>query len=367
MDVVTAPNLLVAVLRDPVRIVDWGAAEWNAFLPQARQARLLGRCYYLFVAAGVLDRVPQRIVDQLTGALVQTRYVQNQAIRELEQVRRALEAEGIPLIALKGVAYLVADLPSAAWRNLADIDLLVPRERIVDAESLLKRNGWQLNGEFDAYDQHYYHDWMHEVPPLKHHKRETEVDIHHNLAPPVSAVKIDAERLWEDATSVGGGVSVLSPMDLLLHNTVHLFMNDELRGGLRDVVDFVDLIRHFTQAESDFEARLLVRAEQLGCGLPLYYAVDTACRLLALEVSADFQRGVRRHAPALPVRGLMRLLIRQTLTPARPGLKRTAFAFWLLFVRSHWVRMPLPMLLRHLARKAFKRGDLASTIDVTPG
>ena len=32
---------------------------------------------------------------------------------------------------------------------------------------------------------------------------------------------------------------VLDGPDMLLHNAVHLFMNDDLRGGLRDVVDFV--------------------------------------------------------------------------------------------------------------------------------
>ena len=90
---------------------------------------------------------------------------------------------------------------------------------------------------------------MHEVPPLRHHSRETEVDIHHNLAPPVSRIRVDAAKLWADAVQVEGqyglSVKVLAPVDMLLHNAIHLFMNDELRGGLRDVVDFRDLFRHF--------------------------------------------------------------------------------------------------------------------------
>ncbi len=367
MGSVVSGNLLLAMLREPACVTQWTAGQWNLFLPQVRQARLMGRCYFLLEQTGLLDAVPPRIVDQLRGALVQTRYVQNQARRELKQVRRTLVSIDCPLIAMKGVAYLAAELPSAAWRNLSDVDLLVPRERIEDVEALLKRSGWQLNGDFDTYDQHYYHDWMHEVPPLIHHLRETEVDIHHNLAPPVSTIKIDAHKLWESAVEISPGLSVLAPTDMLLHNAVHLFMNDELRGGLRDVVDFVDLLNHFSAAQPDFEAALLARAAQLGCGLPLFYAVDTAQRLLALETSDDFHAGVQRFAPVAPIRGLMRLLIRQTLAPLRPGLRRTGFASWLLFVRSHWVRMPLPMLLRHLARKSFKKHDSTPTIDATPG
>ena len=58
----------------------------------------------------------------------------------------------------------------------------------------------------------------------------------------------------------GLSVKVLAPADMLIHNAIHLFMNDELRGGLRDVVDFRDLFRHFVDTHADFEQRLLRRA-----------------------------------------------------------------------------------------------------------
>ncbi len=99
---------------------------------------------------------------------------------------------------------------------------------------------------------------------MRHHNRETEVDLHHNLAPPVSRIRIDAARLWEDAVMApeeyGRQVAVLAPVDMLLHNAIHLFMNDELRGGLRDVVDFRDLFEHFLGQDAAFEEHLLARA-----------------------------------------------------------------------------------------------------------
>ena len=83
------------------------------------------------------------------------------------------------------------------------------------------------------------------------------VDLHHNLAPPVIASRIDAARLWDEATTVsdpyGLSVKVLGPADMLLHNAVHLYMNDELRGGLRDVMDFRDLFEHFPRLDAGFE------------------------------------------------------------------------------------------------------------------
>ena len=47
---------------------------------------------------------------------------------------------------------------------------------------------------------------------------------------------------------------------MLLHNAIHLFMNDELRGGLRDVMDFRDLYEHFLAQDAAFETQLLERA-----------------------------------------------------------------------------------------------------------
>lgn len=364
-------NLLTRFLHDPAIVRDWQAADWNAFLPLARNARLLGRCLHLFRQHELIDSVPPRLLDQLHGALAQTRYVQGQALRELREVARIMKREDIPLVALKGVAYLAAGLPPSAWRNLSDIDLLVPEQDIGRAEQALQQAGWEPSGEFDAYDQHYYRAWMHEIPPLVHETRAVEVDLHHNLAPPVSRIRIDAARLWQAALPATGPhgltVQILGPEDMLLHNAVHLFMNDELRGGLRDVMDFRDLYEHFCAGDPDFEVRLLANADAQGCGLPLYYAIDTARRLVGLATSGLVVRCLARHAPGSPVAQLMRWLIDQALAPARPGLRRTALANWLLFVRSHWVRMPLPMLLRHLWRKALTSRKAPESIEATPG
>ena len=351
-------NLLCECLNDPQIVRQWGAEQWNSFLPTARDARLLGRSLHLFEESGLIDCVPQRVQDQFKGALAQTRYIQGQAMRELRHLVARLGDQGIELMALKGIAYLVAGLPPAAWRNLSDVDVLIAGADIERAERVLRDAGWVDSGEFDTYDQHYYRDWMHELPPLRHRSRRMEVDLHHNLAPPVSRIRIDAAKLWADAQEVedahGLSVKVPAASDLLLHNAIHLFMNDELRGGLRDVVDFRDLYRHFVANQADFERHLLLRADELGCGRALYYAVATAERLAGLTPSAAFLADLARHAPSAPVRRLMGWLIDRLLAPRRPDAASAAMAEKLLFLRSHWIRMPPGMLLRHLTHKLIK-------------
>jgi hypothetical protein len=199
---------------------------------------------------------------------------------------------------------------------------------------------------------------MHELPPMVHVERSTEVDLHHNLAPPVSRIVIDAKLLWDNAVSApmpgNEEALVLAPADMLLHNAVHLFMNDELRGGLRDVVDFRDLFQHFASQDRGLEADLLGRATQLGCGRPLYYAVTVAERLIGLGCSGRLRSGVQQWCPAKPVAALMASLIDEALAPPALGRWQTSAAQQLLFIRSHWIRMPPLMLAQHLLRKALR-------------
>ena len=46
----------------------------------------------------------------------------------------------------------------------------------------LQRRGWSMKA-LDEYDEQYYRQWAHELPPMTHAERETEVDIHHSILP----------------------------------------------------------------------------------------------------------------------------------------------------------------------------------------
>ena len=72
-------------------------------------------------------------------------------------------------------------------------------------------------------------------------------------------------------------------------------------------------------------------------------------RLVGLDCSDALRSGADRWAPPPPVAGLMRWLIDAALAPPALGRWQSALARQLLFIRSHWVRMPPLMLVRHLA------------------
>ncbi len=350
-------DLLGEVWQRPAARPDLGAAEWEAMLGQARRARLLGRLAQHHVAQGWMNGVPERPRRYLQGAL---RLIDRQHLEvrwEVACIARALRDVPTPVLMLKGAAYFVAGLPPMRGRLFADIDIMVAQDRLVEVEGALFRAGW-ISEERDAYNQRYYRDWMHELPPLKHVQRGTVIDVHHTITPPTSRFRVDGAKLLERSIAVDGaeGLRVLAPPDMVLHSAVHLFQEGEFDHGLRDLLDLNDLLLHFS-ADPSFWRALFERARELGLGEPLFHALQQieerfgthapeACRALRESIRPARWRGACLAA-----------LLRLALRPNHPSsdLRFSALARYLLYVRSHFLRMPLRLAVPHLLRKAYRR------------
>ncbi len=345
-------QLLLDILSCPDKVRTLSLKDWDQVLRFARHTHLLGHLYYLMDKNALWESVPHKVRDILRGGHVYNRFFRLQARREIRQIAKAVK--NVPVILLKGAAYIEARCGAYGGRRLSDIDLLVRQDDLTAVEQTLLASGWQY-GEINSYDQHYYRDWMHEVPPMVHKHRNMEVDLHHNIVAPVSRIKVTAQKLFDKAVPIPGTPFLrLENKDLILHSATHLFFNDELRGGLRDLVDMHELCLEFAP-QADFWPQLVPRARELGMQRPLYYALSSLSRFLKTPVPDSVMADICKDRPALPVRVLMAGLIQRQLVPDSINKLNAPFTEWLLFVRSHWLRMPLPMLIKHLSYKLFKK------------
>lgn len=346
-------------LMDPAAVAGWPLDRWDAVVPQARVADLLARVGAGIHDSGLQDDVPSGPARHLEGALALARRQQVELGHEVQAIADALASVGVDVVLLKGAAYAMRALPVARGRLVSDVDILVPRERLADVESALMRAGW-VHANRDDYDQRYYRQWMHELPPMRHVHRGSVLDVHHAIAPPTSRWHPDTGALLAHARPVADDprVRALADVDLVLHSAVHLCLEGELDRGLRGLMDIVLLIQQASAPDEGFTARLLERANQLGLDGPLRWALRHAALLLAFETPAplrqawpdtDPSRGgwLQRCRDAVFARGL---------SPAHPSCSDTwtPAARWLLYLRGHWLRMPLPLLLPHLLRKAWR-------------
>ena len=344
------------------RLATLTAPQWELLVRQARSANLLARLAQRLADQGLLGSVPdaprRHLLEMLTVTAAQHREIR----REIGLILDALRPLGLPVVLLKGAAYVATGLPALQGRLFSDIDILLPRSAMTEVESHLMQRGW-MTTHHTPYDQRYYRDWMHELPPMQHLRRQTVLDVHHNILPLTVRQVPDAQRLLAGARPVPGlpGAAVLAPADMVLHSMAHLFHNDDLLHGLRDLTDLDLLLRHFS-AEPGFWDGMFERAAQLHLQRTLHYGLWATHHLLATPVPEWALARARISAPAGPLAALMRALWRRALrTPHRTAaLRWDASARFALYVRAHWLRMPPQMLARHVTMKAWMRATARS-------
>lgn len=348
-------SLIASVLNNPSAALDLELRQWDLLIRQGRRANLLARVASELDKRDLLRHVPDAPRLHLMSAMKMITQ-QNVAMRwEVECIRQALSSTGTPVVLLKGAAYLALGLPAAVGRAFSDVDILVPKDRIGLVESELMIHGW-VGSHDDPYDQKYYREWMHEIPPMHHRQRGMTIDVHHSILPETARIKVNVERLFDGIQPLPGldGLFVLPPADMVLHSATHLFHEGELEKGLRDLYDLDALFRGFGQTP-DFWEKIVDRAGEVGVGRPLFYAIRYAKRLLGTPVPTSVVERCARFGPSAPVLRLMDWCYLRALQPdhASCRLPGSRLARSALFLRAHWIRMPLPILVYHLSRKSW--------------
>jgi hypothetical protein len=348
--------LLHQVLIDPATAGKLVPSTWDLLIRQARHANLLGRLYHLFERQGQLAMVPAQALNHLRSAALMAERQHLSVRQEAKLLRKTLDHEGLPLILLKGAAYVVAGLPAAAGRVFADVDILVPKLQLPAVESALMLSGW-VGETLDAYDQRYYRQWMHELPPMQHMRRGTALDVHHTILPPTSQFKADPAELIEASIEVPGltGIRVLSPCDMVLHSAAHLFHEGEPDNLLRDLSDLDLLLRHFG-AQPGFWDSLMARARHLGLLDTLRLALRHASAILLTPIPASVMASVGADRSDQLTQKLLDAIYQRVFRPKHSSTSDAASPICrgALYVRSHWLRMPPHLLAYHLLRKALR-------------
>lgn len=356
-----AHHPLLHVLRAPDEAQALSLADWSVVLPAARRTNLLSRVACLVDGARGISSLPDEVAFHLESAM-RIGESNSRAVRwEMRKIQEALCQDGIRFCLLKGAAYIITGLPAGPGRLLSDIDILVPRHELESAERALVRHGW-MPTKIDAYDQRYYREWMHELPPLRHLRRGTSIDVHHTILPPTARPRPDVNRLWRNAVPVPGTTDchVLGHAEMVLHSATHLFYEGDLRTGLRDLADIDALLRGFS-VDPSFWSALADAALAHQLVRPLSYATRLCSRLFDTPLPEGWWERILRHGvPSEASLVCMSALFARCMATGLYGAREVrlrAPAEFAIYVRSHYLRMPLRLLVPHLLRKQFRRDE----------
>lgn len=330
---------LVSLLRNPALAQAMSDAEWNEPVMQARQVELAGQLYFGLERHACIPHTPPAVLRALDLTRIKTNRRIDSVRWELSQIRKAVSSD-IPILLLKGCAYALAEDTNANGRLFSDIDILVPHHDLPRVESDLAVHGWQAS-DTEPYDQKYYREWMHEIPPMEHLRRGTVLDIHHAIIPVVSRYAFDATRLFDDAIEHSPGIFVLSPFDRIIHCAVHAFIEGVPSKALRDLYDLNCLVRQHAATE-ELCKPLLARAKTLRLDKLLTDALSASAALFSLPPAYEALTRTRSLRASM--------LRKAALTANRP---RANAYHGLLLAHSHWMKMPMSLLIPHLVRKAW--------------
>lgn len=201
-------------------------------------------------------------------------------LRKASEVAAMFASEAIVTVALKGLALAGPYYHDASLRPMSDVDLLVQRDRAVDAVALLEAAGWTAthNRPRVAADLAVHHAAAFVHPAT----RELALDLHWRLLPARFSDAGDA-AMWRSTVPLAADPALRAPeaADLLVHACAH---GARFNGvpPIRWVVDAAMIIRSATVDWSHVE----VQAIRFGVALPVAVALRYLADRFQLAVPA---------------------------------------------------------------------------------
>jgi Uncharacterised nucleotidyltransferase len=253
----------------------------------------------------------------------------------------ALFAADVPALLLKGAALVETVYLDPAQREMLDLDILVPDDRVAEASRALAPLGYRPGQTSDAAERTsmQLEPNPHHGPALVGEEQLVAVELHHHLTIPGEGRRFQIEDLWERARPSAGGRHLLpSAEDLMLHVSLHFTRNRlggsyrrrQTGGALAQICDIARLVGHeqldwraLAASARDYglDTRVflaLFAASELGVEVPDYILAELQPRSFNREVGRRLiSLRVLRTDDHLPVRTL-----RWMFAPSRDVLAR---------------------------------------------
>lgn len=347
---------LLTLLNAPADARHWDLGAWDLAIRRARQSELLGVVAYRLRDVDGDAWVPAPVRRHLDAAVNLYLHRRMVGLHVLWGLGPLFEGAAFPIVVLKGAAYVLQGLPMSRGRLFDDVDIMVPRGDLPSAEARLEAGGWKSTMP-DPYDQRYYREWSHEIPPLEHARFAAQLDVHHTILPVTGRVTPVPAALFERSRPLDGTPwRVLHPADQVIHAAAHLLQDSDCAGRFREVVDIDGLVRCHSDGPG-FWDDLLTQAERHSLSRTVWLALRYARRWLSTPVPDAVTERLERHKPPdIVVAVLDRWISRVVFGPhpdARPPFLGEVAAFGLK-TRAMWLRMPVPLLAYHTASKAIR-------------
>jgi len=311
-----------------------GFDAWNAWIASADIDRLdMGSFRLIPLLYKNLKRngVEYELLGRFKGIYRRAWYENQMAMHRLSGLLRFLHSEKIPTLILKGAALAPLYYKDLGLRPMADLDVLVPVNKAIDAVNRLRESGWK---PLEGLPRRIRPDYLLAVKAINmvREPSDPQLDLHWHVFQECTEPQADND-LWEASIPVSCGALIsraLSPADQFLHICAHA-MEWNAIAPMRWVADAMVVLSNTPAFDWD---RVLQQARRRR----LVLSLQTMAPYLRRLVAAPIPDTVIRDLKSLPVtelerdwmkirtRGISRLTV-QDLFKVRFGLyKRSALS-----------------------------------------
>jgi len=261
------------------------AAEWGEIAGLAELHNLRPLTYRRVTDGPFAASIPSEVAEGLRSAYLETAVRNALILKHSARAITALAAAGIEAIPLKGLHLCRFVYPEPALRGMADVDLLLRRDRLAEAERIFVEQGF---GPLPRPDLDEFCGWSNHLAKLIK-QGEPVYELHWHVERPLSSFEIDLDGLWARSTPAeleGAPVRTLAAEDLFHHVALHgAYHHSFQRSAFRMIVD-LHAILAARGASFDWPA-LVERANAWGTARYLFVALRVTGSVLELELPMD--------------------------------------------------------------------------------
>ena len=293
--------------------------DWEYFARHAWGHSMAAPAYRWLADRPEFD-VPERVETALEARAERATYETLEMVRTLHRVLDVLETNGIRALPYKGPTLRAEIHDDVAFREAADLDILVPRTDVRAARAVLLEARFEPRNELDDLALRTHIRGARHTTVVS--ESDVRVELHWRVTTGHFTFPVGFERLWagRETVDVGGEtMPTMRPTDLLALLSVH--GNRHCWSGLCWLCDFAAAVRTF---DVDWE-RLLESAAERGGERMLLVGCELADRLLDVDPPAAVER---RRASGDAVDALARRVEKRFLWTGRhDGLELFSYRF----------------------------------------
>ena len=236
------------------RIDTLSSKDWEAMTQFVRDHRIGPMLHWRINQTRKHLIFPEIFLEDIGNRYRANTFTNLAAERELILVSETLYQAEIPFLALKGAFLAWHVYPEKGLRPLRDLDILVPKERALEAfNALMKAGARRMKGDKSDPALMLDHPEAHQLPPIvsKHGTLVVEIHwllFHHHQSLQNTWDLTEDKTLWQrgiTATLHQTAVPFLSPTDQLVHLIEHAFHGHLLDNGPLILSDIAFLMEKY--------------------------------------------------------------------------------------------------------------------------